>query len=115
MPTREDDKFLRKIIWFLGGLTLTSAGAIIAMQIQITSVSKAVEEINDLHKTMTDIRIGVAELVANSVERNKIMERQSKKQDAFEKKQLYIFGEQKERKQTIIDARAHIKDWRKHQ
>jgi len=114
MGAREDDKFLRKIIWFLGGLTLTSAAAIIAMQVQITSVSKAVDEINDLHKTMTSIRIGVVRLVANSEARNRMLKQQGKKQDAFDKKQLYIFGEQKRRTQTILDARAHIDNWRKH-
>ena len=116
---REDDRFLRRVIWFMGTLVLASSGGwiwtVAVTQAQVDANTRAVGKINELHETMTDIRIGVAKLVTNSEVRNKMMQRQGIKQDAFEKKQLYIFGEQKQRTQTIIDAKAHIKDWRIHQ
>jgi len=101
MDAREDDKFMRKMIWFIAGLALTSAASIVAMQMQINENAKAVKEIKKLQITMTSIQIGVARLVENSVIRNDMMKAEKTQQD-------YIFGEQKRRLPIIKRSRRHM-------
>ena len=114
MPTREDDKFLRKIIWFLGGLTLVSAGAIGVMQVQINANSKAVEEIRETNKTLNKISITLQKVLSSGNHRNALLIAQSKKTARMEKRQIYIFGEQKKRGPKFNVFERHIDDYRRH-
>lgn len=102
---REDDKFLRKIIWFLIVAFLTSAGGWVRsttiQQGQIDANTRALEEIKRLQRTMQDINVGVIKLVENSLVRNEIMREQKTQQD-------YIFGEQKRRKPIIGRVSRHM-------
>ena len=106
---REDDKFLRKIIWYLGGLSLLSAGAIGVMQVQINANSKAVEEIKETNKTLNMINLTLQEVLNSGKYRNTLLVSQSKKQDAFEKRQIKIFVEQEKRRSTVYRAEKHMR------
>lgn len=111
---REDNRFMRKIIWYLGGITLTSAIAISAMQVQINNMSKAVEQIKETNKTLNKINLTLQKLFNSGENRNLIMIAQSKKQDMLEIRQIKILTEQERRHTTVYDAAKHMKDWRIH-
>ena len=108
---REDDKFLRKVIWFLGVAFLTSAGGwtwtVAVTQTQVNANSEAVKEIKELQKTMTHINNGVIKLVENSEVRNEMMRDERKQQE-------FIFGEQKRRLPIIKRVTRHMDDDSKH-
>lgn len=111
MGKREDDGFLRKVIWFLIGATIVSTGGwiwtVAVTQTQVKANTEAVKKIQKLQETMTKINIGVVTLVENSKIRNELMKQYASKQD-------YIFGEQKRRTSTINRSNSHMKNWRIH-
>ncbi len=114
MGNREDDKFLRKIIWYLGGVTLVSATAIGAMQVQINANKEAVKEIKETNKTLNQINLTLQKVHTSGINRNNLLVAQAKKQEAFEERQLKIYGEQEKRRTTVYDAAKHMKNRRVH-
>jgi len=111
---REDDAFLRKVIWFIGGLALTSAASIIAMQIQINANKEAVSEIRETNKTLNKINITLQKVLGSGQHRNALLLAQAKKQEAFERRQIYIFGEQKTRTPKFKTFERHMDNNRRH-
>lgn len=114
MGKREDDKFMRKIIWYLGGITLTSALAIAAMQVQINGNSKAVEEIRETNKTLNKININMQKLIDSGNHRNDLLASLFETQKTLSKRQRFIFGEQKERTPKFKMFQKHIDNSRRH-
>lgn len=100
---REDDAFLRKVIWFIGGLALTSAASIIVMQVQINANTKAVEQIKETNKTLNRINITLQKVLDSGEHRNAIL-------ISLKKNQAEIAAEQQRRTTTVYDAAKHIKD-----
>ena len=102
-PTkREDDAFLRRVVWLLLGLTVSSAGGwiynIAYSQSELDAAIKRIDKLEliqiQISRSMTSIDKGVAVLIALAEERNK-------QQKIGIKRQNYIFGEQKRRKPLI--------------
>jgi len=100
--TRQDDSFLRRVIWLLLALTVSSAGGwIYNIAYSQSKLDEAINRINKLEtiqlqisRSMSSIDSGVSVLVALAEERNK------QQKDGL-KRQHYIFGEQKRRKPMI--------------
>lgn len=104
MPNkREDDKFLRKVIWFIGGLALTSAASIIAMQVQINANKEAVKQIKETNKTLNEINLTLQKVFSSGKYRNRILV-------SLEKRQTVISAEQQRRTTTVYDAAKHMKN-----
>ena len=99
---RKDDAFLRRIVWILLTLAITSSGgwvySIAYMQSDINHNNSKIEKLekiqSEINRSMTSIDTGVSVLVALAEERNKQQKESIKKQE-------YIFGEQKRRKPMI--------------
>ena len=99
---RKDDAFLRRVIWMLLGLSVSSAGGwiytIAYSQAELDSAIKRINRIEsiqiEISRSMGSIDKGVAVLIALAEERNK-------QQRVGIKRQSYIFGEQKRRKPMI--------------
>jgi hypothetical protein len=101
---KEDDRFFRRIIWWMGGLALASAGSIIAIEVQILNLSESTKEIRKTNKEMrkqnkslNKINIVLQQLLDSSKYSNSMMLSQIKKTESIEERQIYIFGEQKKR------------------
>jgi len=106
--TRQDDAFLRKIIWWIGGLALISSGAIGVMQVQISANSKAVEEIRETNKTLHKINITLQKVLSSGEFRNRLLV-------SLKRNQSTIAAEQQRRTTTVRDAAKHMKDRGIHQ
>lgn len=110
-PSRDDGRFLRRIIYILLSTVIGSSGALVwalsEMRADINHNSNAVKEIKKLQTTMTSIQVGVAKLVENSEIRNDIMREEKKRND-------YVFGEQKRRLSTIKRSNKHMDNWSIH-
>jgi len=111
---REDDKFLRKVIWFLGAAFLTSAGGwsyniivtqqnVIAQQKQIDANAQSVRELRQMQKELQSINANVVKLVGMSTVRTEIALKQQDQQE-------FIYGEQKRRRPLIDAVMPHIND-----
>lgn len=114
MGNSENDKFLRKIIWYLGGITLTSAIAISAMQVQINGNSKAVEEIRETNRALNKISITLQSVLDSGEYRNKLLIAQAKRQDKLDFRQINILSEQQKRTSIVYDSARHMRNRRIH-
>ena len=104
MPNkREDDKFLRKIIWYLGAVTLASAVSIGAMQVQINANKEAVKEIKETNKTLNEINITLQKVLSSGTYRNRLLV-------SLKTTQTSISAEQQRRTTTVYDAAKHMKN-----
>ncbi len=108
MTKKTDDVFLRRVIWLLLTLSISSAGGwiwtVAGLQSQVNHNSESVKEIKQIQLSMASIDKGVAVLVALAEERNK-------QQKAGLKRQDYIFGEQRRRSPMIawIEQKMRMK------
>jgi len=99
---------IRKIMVYIGGIVLASAVAIAAMQVQINGLINAVGEIKETNKTLGKISLTLQKVFDSGQHRNTILRIHAKKQDALEKRQIYIFGEQKTRTARLAAMERHI-------
>ena len=115
---RTDDKFMRNVMWVLISSLITvliSAGSgFVIMYGKVESNSVALGKYATDYRTMLDIKVLVAELVANSRSREAKIDKQIRLQEEYAKTQQYIFGEQKWRKPVIDRAIRHFDDKDRH-
>lgn len=96
------------LIWVLGLFVVTAIGSVggwiytvAVTNTKVEANTEAVKEIKIIKRTMADINIGVARLVANSEIRNELMRQEKKRSD-------YVYGEQKRRRAIIDMVIPHV-------
>lgn len=103
---RVNDPFMRKILWYLGGLVLASAGAILVMQVQISNNTKA-------NEILGKISISIQTLIDSGAHRNDLLSALTKKTEQVEDRLLKVYGEQQRRGPRITRLEKDVERLRK--
>lgn len=106
---RADDAFFKKILWWMGGLALASAGSIIAIEVQILNLEKTTKEIRKTNRALKKLNIVLTEILAASKYRNKIAESEALKTKAIQERQLDIYIEQQTRGYRLEKLEGHVR------
>jgi len=103
---RVNDPFMRKILWYLGGLVLASAGAILVMQVQISNNTKA-------NEILGKISISIQTLIDSGAHRNDLLSALTKKTEQVEDRLLKVYGEQQRRGPRITRLEKDVDQLRR--
>ena len=99
---RIDDGLMRNMIWGLIILVLSSAAAILVMQVQISNNTESV-------KILSKINISIQTLIDSGNYRNDLLTALTKKTENVETRLMKVYGEQQKRGPRLDHLEEEVK------